>query len=107
MKQPHIHVGIMADTRIIIFFDGVYTCNGYPVEGEQLFARTANGIAWQGSTYESLTFVPEHEEHASFMLQDVTIGSKVSKFLGSIIRTASCSVIMPSSTKSQSIFKAA
>lgn len=74
MKQPHIHVGIMADTRIIIFFDGVYTCNGYPVEGEQLFARTANGIAWQGSTYESLTFVPEHEGHASFMLQDVTIG---------------------------------
>ena len=74
MKQPHIHVGIMADTRIIIFFDGVYMCNGRQVEGEQLFARTANGIAWQGSTYETLTFVPENEERASFLLQDVTIG---------------------------------
>ncbi len=74
MKQPHIHVGIMADTRIIIFFDGVYNCNGKQVEGEQLFARTANGIAWQGSTYDTLTFTPEQEEKASFLLQDVTIG---------------------------------
>lgn len=74
MKQPHIHVGIMAETRVIIFFDGVYLCNGKQVEGEQLFARTANGIAWQGSTYDTITFVPENEERASFLLQDVTIG---------------------------------
>lgn len=74
MKQPHIHVGIMADTRIIIIFDGIYNCNGKQIEGEQLFARTANGIAWQGSTYDSLQFTPENEEKASFLLQDVTIG---------------------------------
>ena len=74
MKQPHIHVGIMADTRIIINFDGVYECNGKLAEGEQLFARTANGIAWQGSTYDSLYFIPQDEERASFLLQDVTIG---------------------------------
>ena len=74
MTQPHIHVGIMADNRIIIVFDGVYLCNGKQVEGEQLFARTPNGIAWQGSTYETLQFTPENEDKASFQLQDVTIG---------------------------------
>lgn len=73
-QQPHIHVGIMADMRIIIVFDGVYICNGKQVEGEQLFARTANGIAWQGSTYETLYFEPQCEKSASFLLQDVTIG---------------------------------
>ena len=72
MKQPHIHVGIMADTRILIVFEGTYYCNGKQVEGEQLFARTANGIAWQGSTYDTLTFTPENEAKAAFLLQDVT-----------------------------------
>ncbi len=74
MKQPNIHVGIMADKRIIIVFDGVYQCNGKTIEGEQLFARTNNGIAWQGSSYEKLYFTPENEKNASFLLQDVTIG---------------------------------
>ena len=74
MTQPHIQVGIMADNRIIIVFDGIYNCNGKQVEGEQLFARTPNGIAWQGSTYETLQFTPEQEEKASFLLQNVTIG---------------------------------
>lgn len=74
MTQPHIQVGIMADNRIIIVFDGIYNCNGKQVEGEQLFARTPNGIAWQGSTYDTLQFTPEQEEKASFLLQNVTIG---------------------------------
>lgn len=74
MKEPHIHVGIMAKHSIEAVLSGTFTCNGKKIEGEQRFDCSEKGILWNGQEYTSLLFTPSEEAIASFLLKDVTIG---------------------------------
>lgn len=74
MKEPHIHIGIMAKRTIEVVLSGTFICNGKTAEEEQRFERSAQGISWNGEEYASLLLTPTDEATASFLLKDVTIG---------------------------------
>ena len=91
MKEPRIHVGIMAKRSIEAVLSGSFLCNGKTVEGEQRFDRSSQGILWNGIEYDSLLLTPADETTASFMLKGVTIGigfhwqrEEEQRFMGSL-----------------------
>ncbi len=74
MNQPLIQVGIMASDTINIVFEGKFTCNETPVDGEQQFIITPNGIKWHESLYDTLYFKSADSVSDTFLLRNVTIG---------------------------------
>lgn len=73
-REPNVHVGIVSAKEISFTLNGDYTAKVQSVTGRQIVAFSEGGIAWNGSLYRELRFVPCSDD-ASFSLHDVTIGA--------------------------------
>lgn len=84
MKEPKVHVGILSEKRIKFVLPTYYEaqgsyCQGVAtrckvVSGEQEVTYDNGEIQWDGSSYESLVFIPFDYDNDAFELKDVTIG---------------------------------
>lgn len=84
MKEPKVHVGILSEKRIKFVLPTYYEAQGSycqgvvtrckVVSGEQEVTYDNGEIQWDGSSYESLVFIPFDYDNDAFELKDVTIG---------------------------------
>lgn len=72
-REPTVSVGIMSRQKIEFTLNTPYTAKGETIIGRQTAEFADGGIAWNGSQYRELTFVPA-DDNSSFALHDVTIG---------------------------------
>lgn len=68
-----ISVGIIHTEKIEFTLNGIYETAHCTVSGPQQAYRSAEGICWNGQTYQEITFCPQ-TDGGSFTITDVTIG---------------------------------